>query len=264
MSDTFSLKRFGLLLKKTLTERPTQTIGATCLLLLLSVVLYTIAKRLAGFNAAQNLTFIWGLAGGGFFLASFIFGYFNSTASGSSYLTLPASFFEKWLCGILIAGIFYPLLFLLLFHCIDLLFVAAYHNSLDPNSLFYKQQYESVYTFDLNGTIAWKVYFIFSFVTGAMLTGGLYFNKIAIVKTAIAICLFIAILLGINWLISIMFFGPIKEFGIYHHVTLEVGKADGIILMPSGTENFIRHCIGYCLPTVLWFLPLIRLKEKEF
>jgi len=264
MSDTFNLKRFVLLMKKTVMERPTQTIGAIVLLLVLSFALYAIAKRLAGFGAAQNLSFIWGLAGGGFFLASLIFGYFSSNASGSSYLTLPASFFEKWLCGILIAGIFYPLLFVILFHCIDLLFVSAYHHSLDPNSLFYKQQYESVYTFDLNGTIAWKVYFIFSFVTGAMLTGALYFNKIAIIKTAIAICVFIGVLFGINWLVGMLVFGPIKEFGLYDHVTIEIGKAEGVILLPASAENFIRSCIAYCLPTVLWLLPLLRLREKEF
>ena len=51
--------------------------------------------------------------------------------------------------------------FLLFYHLIDLGFVAAYHNSLDPTSLFYKQQYDSVYTFDINGRIARKVYALF-------------------------------------------------------------------------------------------------------
>ena len=66
-----------------------------------------------------------------------------------------------------------PAIFLLFYHLLDIGFVAAYHNSLDPNSLFYKQQYESVYTFDLNGRIAWKVYAMFLLLTGAMLTGAL-------------------------------------------------------------------------------------------
>ncbi|MBV4355913.1 hypothetical protein [Pinibacter aurantiacus] len=264
MSDTFNLKRFGLLLKKTITERPTQTIGVTALLLILSLTLYIVAKNIIGFNAAQNLTFVWGLAGGGFFLASFVFNYFNSNASGSSYLTLPASYFEKWLCGVLIAGVFYPVIFLLFYHLMDVLFVAAYHSSLDPNSLFYRQQYDSVFTFDLDGILAWKVYFMFAMLTGFMLIGGLYFNKTALVKTAIAICIFLAILLGLNWFTGIMFFGPIKEAGIYDHVTLEVGKAEGVILLPAGIEHFFRTGIAYFLPAVLWLSPLLRLREKEF
>src|SRR6476619_2584802 len=126
MNNTFSLKRFGLLFKKAILERPMQTIGVMGLLLILSLILYTVAKRLVGFNAAQNLTFIWGLSGGGFFLASFVFGYFSTNASGSSYLTLPASYFEKWLCGILIAGVLYPIVFLVFYYLIDMGFVALY------------------------------------------------------------------------------------------------------------------------------------------
>src|SRR3954447_10149172 len=189
MNNTFNIKRFSLLFKKTIAERPVQTIGVTVLLLLLSFILYVVAKKFSGFTAAQNLTFIWGLAGGGFFLASFVFGYFSNNASGSSYLTLPASFFEKWLCGIVITGIIYPLLFLPFFHLVDVSFVSAYHNSLDPSSLFYKQDYDAVYMFNLNSIIAWKVYQMFLIGTGGMLTGALFFNKAALIKTAIVGCL---------------------------------------------------------------------------
>src|SRR5690348_12721375 len=100
MNEVFSIKRFLLLFKKMIAERPTQTLGVTALLLVLSFILYMATKEIVGFGPAQNLTFIWGLAGGGFFLSSFMFGYFNTNASGSSYLTLPASFLEKWLCGV--------------------------------------------------------------------------------------------------------------------------------------------------------------------
>jgi hypothetical protein len=63
----------------------------------------------------------------------------------------------------------------------DVAFVAAYHHGLDKTSLFYKQQYESVDTFDLNGGISWKVYSIYLILTGAMLTGAFYFNKAAFI-----------------------------------------------------------------------------------
>ncbi|MEP6682193.1 MAG: hypothetical protein ABJA35_02995, partial [Parafilimonas sp.] len=142
MSNTFNAKRFWRLFKKTLLERPIQMFGLTALLLTLVLILYVVAKQLSGFGAAQNLSFIWGLPGGSFILASFVFGYFSSNASGSSFLTLPASHFEKWLSGVLIVGILYPVIFLLFYHLIDVSFVTLYHNSLDTSSPFYKEQYE--------------------------------------------------------------------------------------------------------------------------
>jgi hypothetical protein len=264
MNDVFSAKRFTWLLRKTIAERPIQTAGVTILLLVLSFILYVVLKKIFGFGAAQNLAFSWGLVGGAFFLSSFVFGYFGTNASGSSYLTLPASFFEKWLCGILIAGILYPIIFLLFFHIMDVAFVAVYHRSLDPNSLFYKQQYESVYPFDLNGLLAWKNYSMFLWATGAMLTGSLYFNKIAFVKTAIVFCVILFLIFGGNWLIAGVLFHDINDAAPYNHVTLNVGKETGTLILPAGIGNFFRIALLIVTPIVLWFLPLLRLREKEF
>lgn len=264
MKEIFSLHRFLLFLKKTLLERPVQMFGFTALLLTLVLILYVIAKSFAGFNAAQNLSFVWGLPGGSFFLASFVFGYFSSNASGSSFLTLPASNFEKWLCGILIAGVLYPIIFLIFYHVIDLAFVAAYHNSLDPSSPFYKQQYNAVFPFNLNGILAWKVYSIFFFLTGAMLLGSLYFNKIAFIKTGIALCALVLIVVGLNWLIAILLFGNINDAAPFGHVNIPIGKEDGIIELPSNVVNIFNYSIWYVFPAMLWLLSFVRFREKEF
>ena len=264
MNNTFDVKRFGLLVKKTLLERPVQMFGFTGLLLALSLILYSIIKTFGGFNPAQNITFIWGLAGGGFFLASFVFGYFSSNAMGSSFLTLPASNFEKWLCGILIAGVFYPVIFLLFFRVMDSSFVAIYHHGLDPAGPFYKQLYESVYILDLNGFLAWKVYPMFGFLAGAMLVGSLYFNKVAFIKTAIGISILILGVVGINWLIATIFFGPINSAIVFNSVTIPVGKEEGSIELPSGIVDIINNSVWYVMPPVLWLLAFTRLREKEF
>jgi hypothetical protein len=264
MSEVFNIKRFLLLFKKIIAERPTQTLGVTALLLVLSFFLYVTIKKIFGVGPAQNLTFIWGLAGGGFFLSSFMFGYFNTNASGSSYLTLPASFLEKWLCGILMTGILYPLIFLIFFHALDALSVTAYHNSLDKASLFYKQQYESVYNFDLNGMIAWKVYSLFLQLTGIMLTGSLYFNKIPLIKTGLSVCVIVIAIFGLNWLLANMFFSNISDAGPYDHVTLSVGNERASLILPTELDSFFHISIAFVIPVVLWFLPLLRLREKEF
>jgi hypothetical protein len=157
----------------------------------------------------------------------------------------------------------------------DVAFVTAYHNSLDPHSLFYKQQYESVYPFDLNGIVAWKVYRIFLLLTGSMLTGSLYFNKIAFIKTAICVCIMVFFIIGINWLIAGAVFKNVNTtvisspFGMkdtrpYDRVTLYVGKETGTLLLPPHLDNFFRVMLSFVLPVILWILPLLRLREKEF
>lgn len=264
MNNTFNAKRFWLLLKKTLLERPVQMFGFTGLLLAMVLILYSVIKYFGGFNPAQNITFIWGLAGGGVFLASFVFGYFSSNASGSSFLTLPASNAEKWLCGILIAGLLYPLIFLVFYRIIDSSFVALYHNSLDRSSPFYRQMYDSVFVFNFNGIIAWKVYSIFFFLTGAMLLGSLYFNKVAFIKTAIALCIVFIGVFGLNWLMAKMVFGNITDAGLFRSVTIPVGKEEGLIELPSNIAGICFYSISYILPAILWMLSFTRLREKEF
>jgi hypothetical protein len=264
MNNTFNAKRFRLLVIKTLLEKPAQMFGFTGMLLALVLILYVVVKTLSGFDMAQRISFFVGLAGGSFFLASFVFGYFSSNASGSSFLTLPASHFEKWLCGVLISGILYPLLFLLFFRMIDSSFVALYHNSLDTASPFYKQQYESVYLFDLNGIIAGNVYIMFFIYTGAMLTGSLYFNKLAIIRVALVLCALFITIFGLNWLMAIGLFGTINDAAPFNHVTIPAGKEEGSIGLPSGIANIFKYSLFYFIPAIIWLLSFTRLREKEF
>jgi hypothetical protein len=251
-------------LKKTLLERPMHTFGFAGLVLVISLLLYFIIKIFAGYGMAQRITFFVGLIGGSFFLASFVFGYFSSNASGSSFLTLPASTFEKWFCGILIAGILYPLLFLLFFKGIDSSFVLLYHNSLDPASPFYKQEYESVYLFDLDGFIAMNVYALFFIYVGAMLVGSLYFNKTAIIKVSLTLAILIIFILGLNWLMAFGLFGSIEDAAPFNHVAIRIGKETGSLEMPTAAGKIFKYAIIYIYPAIIWFLSFTRLREKEF
>ena len=264
MNNTFNTRRFKLLFKKTLLERPMQLLGFTGLSFLLVLILYVLLKTFSGIGTAQNLSFIWGLAGGGCFLSSFVFAYFSSPSAGSSYLTLPASHFEKWLCGILIAAVLYPLLFLLFFRMMDAGFVAAYHNSLDPASPFYKQQFDAVYGFAYDDNIAAKVYFLFLIFSSTMLLGSLYFNKTGFIKSAITCCVICSASYGLNWLIARILFGEINEATLFYHVTIPVGKEEGSIELPARVANIFQYSVCYVMPVLLYALAYIRLKEKEF
>ena len=239
-------------------------IGFPVLALTVVLILYVIIKALSGFDMAQRISFFVGLVGGSFFLGSFVFGYFSSNASGSSFLTLPASHFEKWLCGVLIAGVFYPIVFLIFYYGIDTGFVALYHNSLDTASPFYKQQYESVYAFDLDGIIARNVFIMFFIYTGAMLLGSLYFNKVSAIKTAIALCIICLVIFGANWLFATLLFGNIDDASPFHGVALLVGNDVGSIELPAGIAKICKYAFFYVMPVTFWILSYTRLREKEF
>ena len=264
MNNTLNLRRFGLLFKKTLLERPVQMFGFTGLILGLILMAYAVAKTLIGFNGAQNLAFIWGLIGGSFFLASFVFNYFSSNAIGSSYLTLPASQTEKWLCGVLIAGILYPIIFMLFYRLMDASFVSFFHKSLDPSAPFYKQQYESVNIFSFNGIIAWKVYPMFLFSVSAMLVGSLYFNKVSFIKVSLVICGLLIGSFALNWGFAKMFFGSINDAWPFNYVNIPVGKEDGSIELPERASTIFISTWNYIFPAILFITSFIRLREKEF
>lgn len=241
-----------------------QMFGFTGLIFLFILIVYYIFKTFVNFQAAQGASFMWGLVGGDFVLASFMFNYFSSTASGSSYLTLPVSNFEKWLCAVLIAGVLYPLIFMLFFRLMDAGFVAAYHNSLDPNGPFYKERYDAVYLLSFNDRIPRIVYPMFFIFSGMMLIGSLYFNKVALVKTALAVCIVFFAIYGLNYLFARLLFSNIDDAFPFQHVAILVGKEVGSIELPKSVHDPIWYFLNYGLPVILWGVAFIRLREKEF
>ncbi len=264
MNNTFSLRRFSWLLKKTILERPAQLAGLTALSFLVSLLIYGIVRMMSGFDDAQNFSFLVGLLGGGCFLASFVFGHFTSNASGSSFLTLPASLFEKWLCGVVITGVFYLLLFLLFFRLMDMAFVSFYHKGLDPAAPFYKEQYDLVRVLAYDEFVADKSFMLFFNFAGIMLVGSLYFNKAAFIKVALIAC---SIWLGaflLNLLIANIFFKNVQTAFPYYLVWLMEGKERGRLELPEATLRIIKIFFQLVLPVILWSLAWLRLKEKEF
>jgi hypothetical protein len=254
MNNTFNPKRFGLLFKKTMLEKPTQMFGFTGLIFLFILIMYYIMKTFASFQAAQNISFIWGLVGGDFILTSFMFNYFSSTASGSFYLTLPVSNFERWLCAVVIA--FYRIM--------DAGFVAAYHNSLDPNGPFYKIRYDAVYLLSFNDRLPRITYPMFLIFSGIMLVGSLYFNKVALVKVALATCILFLAIYGLNYLFAFLMFKNIDDAFPFQHVAILVGREVGSIELPKSIHDPIWYFINFGLPVILWGVAFIRLREKEF
>lgn len=264
MNDIFSGKRFWLLFKKTLLEKQVQLMGLIGLTMLLSLLMYAVLKTAAGMGEAQDFSFVFGLVGGGSFLASFVFNYFYSNASGSSYLTLPASHLEKWLCGVIITGIIFTTLFLLFYRVIDFAFVRAFHNSLNPNDPDYKDTYASVENFPLNGFVAGKSYIMFLNFTGIMLLGSLYFNKSSFIKIALIVSFLYIGGYFLNQVIAKGIFSEVDKALPYYCVFIAVGKDFGKVQLPASASNAVDIGLIYVLPAIFWLTTYVRLREKEF
>ena len=265
MNDTFNIKRFGWLFKKTILERPLQLLGLIGLILLIDLLLYIVGTNIKiVWDAVQELTFILGFVGGGCFLAAFVFNYFSSNASGSSYLTLPASSFEKWLCGVLISGVIYTIIFLVFYRIMDTVFVAQLHKTLDPKGPFYKETYNAVHIFPYDGFMALTAYRMFVNFTTAMLVGSLYFNKAAFIKVALIVCGLFIVGTYLNGLMAKAIFDTVDRALPYYGVFIPVCTDLGKIMLPSYASKAVDICILYIVPAVLLITAYVRLREKEF
>jgi hypothetical protein len=86
------------------------------------------------------------------------------------------------------------------------------------------------------------------------------------IKTGITICVILFLIVGLNWLIATVLFSnaTLNDAAPYDHVTIAVGKEEGILILPSNIENFFHYSFAFVIPVILWILPLGRLREKEF
>ncbi|MCW3108163.1 MAG: hypothetical protein JWQ09_2669, partial [Segetibacter sp.] len=185
-------------------------------------------------------------------------------ASGSSYLTLPASHFEKWLCAVLITGVIFTFTFLVFYRIIDTTFVGMYHKTLDPKGPFYKEMYESVQVLPFDGFVATKTYMMFVNFTTAMLLGALYFNKAAFIKVAFIVCGLFILGSYVDYYMAKAMFNNIDKALPYYAVFITVGKEFGKVVLPSYASKAVDICILYIVPAILLLTTYVRLREKEF
>jgi hypothetical protein len=266
MNDLFEIKRFGLLLKKTVAERVLQLTGLAALALIATLIIYAgvlFVTDGAGHNLAQNLSFVWGIIGGGTFLSSIVFGYFSTNASGAAYLTLPASAFEKWLCGILIIGVFFPVVFMAFYRVMDTCFVMFYHNGLNKHDPRYTDMYNAVQVYAFDNNFAKQCVIIYANFATAMMVGSLYFNKVSAVKTALVYVGLLAFVYFLNLILAHTIFTHVDSAFPFNSIFIKVGNGTGLLELPAMVSKMVFIAIQYIIPGALLFTTYIRLREKE-
>jgi hypothetical protein len=279
MNNVFNFKRFTWIFRKTLMERPVQLFGIFALDFILVLMLYAFMRDILGWGPTQNLTFFWGLSFGGCYLSAALFNYFSSNANGSSYLTLPCSALEKWLCAIIIVGVIYTTAFVLFYKGIDTAFVSYYHQHLNPKEANYLSKLESVQLLDMKGHVSKTSFYVYILLASSMLVGSLYFNKLSFVKTGLVVCAVCAVLFVANIAIANLFFDNVGEAFPFFRVTMNVPTTEIVseaglmirpkndqasILLPQPYHGVVESFIQYGLAIILSITAYLRLKEKEF
>ena len=279
MNNTFNLLRFYHFFRKTVLERPWQIIGIVLLNFIVILILYAFLRDIIGWNPTQNLTFNAGFVFGGCYLSATLFNYFSSNANGFSFLTLPVSLLEKWLCAMLITWVLYVIAFFVFYVSIDHLFVSYYHHHLNVQDPHYAKLQEAVQPFDLRGHVATSTYIMFGILTAAMFVGSMYFNKMGFIKTGLFICALLILVFALNMMVAHAFFPNVRDAFPFSHVSVNLPgntsaeesalairmKDEGAsIELPAPYSAMYRVFLRYILVAVLMVAAFFRLKEKEF
>ena len=270
MNEIFNIKRFTWLLKKTLWERFLPMCGIVGITFFLTGIIYFINRPIVtatmtstSSSSFQEMSFTLGLTLGGGVLAGLVFAYFSESARGYGYLTLPASAFEKWLCGFLIVGVF-TVIFPIFFRIMDTAFVHHFHDTLPKSRGDYQKMFEMVNVLSFDSWELKNTYYIYFMLIGLMAIGSLYFNKMALIKSAIGFIIVFASLYFLNQFIAALIFGErVSTLPFMYKITVLTIHFPTIFL-ENGPRLLMESFFLIVLPIVLWIIAFIRLHEKEF
>jgi hypothetical protein len=194
----------------------------------------------------QKTTFFFLFFVTGALYASQFFRDLGSRIKATNFLLIPASSFEKLLCGILYSALVFPLVFIAAFYLADSLMVAL------ANMIFGTQSGQkasvinifSVDFFRFNSRRTLNFLLFFFSVQSVFLLGSVYFRKYNLIKTIISCfviwMLCMALVYAVHVLIDPLDNGPIPD---------EVTR---LIIV-----------LAYLIAPLLWWIAYYRLKAKQ-
>jgi hypothetical protein len=251
MNQFFSLKRFWLLVLKHWADnkrRYSLTVVAFIGLLTawfgLSLVMHEDQVPMS--QDVQHVTFFFLFFSSGTIYASQFFSDLSNRTKAGNFLLIPASGFEKLLCGILYTALIFPLVFFAAFYLADSVMVAL------ANAVFNFPEKARVlnvfsidfFSFNVNRTMSFFLFFIS--LQSLFLLGSVYFRKYNFIKTVISgfvlwmLCM--GVLLAVHTWVRPLDDGP---------VIMQDAVAIAII------------AIVYLIGPLVWWIAYYRLKAKQ-
>ncbi len=249
MNDIFSFNRFWHLCRKTVFENWLVFVGINLLTTIVLLYFFYVFPV----NIAEGFTYPFIIMSGTIF-TSILMNQFSPKSKPISYLTFPASTFEKWLVIILIGVFLYFIYFVGIHHVLTAIFynIEKGYPQYSRNSLLISS--EKVETINI-------YYFILQAFTMVLC---LYFNRNAYVKGVILVLFLTIFSFFLNSLIGSIFFGEgiknIETFGLLEYV--KNGKSY-FLELPKETFDRFMFFFKYLLAPILFAISYVRLKEKE-
>lgn len=258
MNQSFSLKRFWLLLKYDYAENKSNYLIASGLIIGLMFLFMAPILMSDQFRMILLILHLIALSVclmlGGSLFTSTAFAAYSTALKGIPALLLPASRQEKFWAALLV-NLFFMLTFLSLFFAMHFWFIDMANSRL----LLTNHQYQP-----MPAAIAQLAIYIYFLLQGAAFLGSIYFTKAAYIKSvAVLIVVAIAIYLIHTFLAEI--FTPNQElspslpFGEWGFP--REGRWYQVSLPP--TVESLKWLFLIVVIMVIWYISFVRLKEKE-
>lgn len=223
----------------------------------------------------QYTAYFCGLYLVGCLYASTTFSALGSKTAGISYLSLPASHFEKLLCAILFGVVLFFIAYTLLFYLIDIPLVHLSNRLIQRHPRFWPGTDQlvpelAVYNVFMPkaGLIGEPEYHIwllgFFAVQSCFLLGSVYFPRHSFIKTIVAILLFVLVL---TVFFNKVIYGtmPVGWQSNFFHWNQydDYRRLVRVIRLPTWLDHTSVLLLQYGIAPVFWIITYYRLKEKE-
>jgi hypothetical protein len=281
MNQIFSFNRWLLLIGKHWSENRKKYMLGLLALTGIMIVWFVFNILMDPYGAMdesiQYGTYFVGLFIVGCLYGSMLFGELSSRPKGISYLSVPASHFEKTLTALLYGVVIFFLCYTLIFYVADFIMLkianavsyAYWEKHHSDGQAFSPRKIVNVFWGDERaGLVNINIFYLFLLsyfaIQSAFILGSVYFAKFSFIKTTIAL---IAV-----WLFIIVFidkglgaFVPHGGFsdGFSTYRLYSDGETDKIIRLPEWINTIVIFLLKYAFAPIFWIVTYFRLKEKE-
>jgi len=273
MNDTFSFRRFGLLLKKHLAEEYKQYLllaaGALGIMLVFHA-LTTIGSLGREFESNMHeMIFVIGFIFGGSIFASMTYHFFQNNAKGIRFLELPSSHLEKIAVMFVVTQVIFFVGFIILFYINDWIMCTLYNTfSTTPKNIPAERlPFFHADLYNLNTVWAKRAMGLFFVLSAVAHFGSLSFRKIAFIKIALCVIIVEASIIWLN-------FGYMRSLipeqtmpdGMFYTNSIRLESENisrGFVLLPDSWTNTIDIILPVILYLSFWMGSYFKLKEKQ-
>jgi hypothetical protein len=271
MNDIFSFKRFWFFAIKEFFEKRLLLMGFLCVTIIIFLLTYSSGSENSEAIQYQHISLFLGMILGPAILVSFLLGSFSKKNSSVQFLTLPVSFFERWLVLVLITFVIYIPTVIFFLYFIDYYFVSYFRElalekkQIPADVLDTKFKYIGFILNPKSGVF--KGYLLaLSVLTGFFALGALYFKNLSFYKTSLVVFFLF---------VSIVFFrNNVTKFIIGENINTNINDfANAVVILKDNNRIFIASSEGIAfamnsfvkviLPVCLWLIALLGFKEKE-